>query len=137
MLRAHGDDDFLCVGPDAPARQDLGADLLDQGGVVMGDEVGRPTADVQHRQRLDAALAPFRRGKQVGVELPVDEGVGLLLPVLRLADIALARRAKAQPFVPADLLRLFSRGHDRRRFVGRPRMPLHDGIADEMAAAFA
>lgn len=101
VLRAHGDDDLGRVGPDAPARQHLGADLLDQRGVVVGDEVRRPAADVQHRQRLDTALAPFGGGKQVLVELAIDEGVGLLLPVARLDDIALQRGAETQSLVPA------------------------------------
>jgi len=49
MLRANGNDDLFGVGPHAPARQHLRADLFDQRGVVVGDQVGRPAADVQHR----------------------------------------------------------------------------------------
>ncbi|KAG1438437.1 hypothetical protein G6F57_019855 [Rhizopus arrhizus] len=101
MLRAHRDDDFLGVGPDAPAGQPLGAALFDQRRIIVRDEGGRPAADVQHGQGLDAALAPFGGGKEVRVELAVHEGVGLLLPVLGLGDIALPRRPEAQPFVPA------------------------------------
>ncbi len=134
MLRAHRDDDFLGVGPDAAAGQHLGADLLDQCGVVVGDQVRRPAADVQHRQRLDAAFAPFRGGEQVLVELGVDKGIGLLLPVARLGDVALPGRAEAQPFVPAHV-RLAAVGG---RGVGsRTGMAAHDRVADEVAAAFA
>src|SRR5258708_1722630 len=53
----------------------------------------RPIPDRVDAQRLPRAFAPGRQREQALVDLAVDEGVGVALPVSRLHDIALERRA--------------------------------------------
>ena len=100
MLRPHRDDDLVDVSPHAAARQHARADLLHQVGVVAQDQVGRPVADVEHRERFHAALAPVGGREQRGVELPVQERIRILLPVGRLDDVALGRGLHAQAARP-------------------------------------
>src|SRR5690606_6432004 len=103
MLGAYRHDDLVCVSPDASTRKHLGADLLDQSRIVMGNQVGSPAADIQDRQRLEAAFAPFRGWEKLLIKLTVDKRIIDLLPVARLGDVALQGRTQPQPLFPLGL----------------------------------
>src|SRR3546814_9574750 len=89
-----------CALPIAPPGQYPWADFFNKRRIVVGDQVGRPTAYVQHGEGLGAAFAPVGRGELGGVELTANEGIGQLLPVGRLDDVALRRWMEAKALVP-------------------------------------
>ena len=100
LLRATGNQDLVAFGPDTACRQQAAMDLLDQGIVVAVDVVRCPASQRAALQRLEHALAPVGRREQRGVELAIDEGVGLLLPVAGLVDVALLRGLQLQALRP-------------------------------------
>ena len=90
-LRSQGDENFIVAGHDAPARQYPPPDMLNQHGVVMGPGIIGPGAEPLLAQRLPRAVTPFGHRKQRVVDLPIDEGIGVALPVQGLGDIFLGR----------------------------------------------
>ena len=88
-MRAKGDENFIVTGHDAPTRQNAAADMLNQHGVVMGPGIIGPGAEPFFAQRLPRAIAPFRHGKQRVINLPIDERIGVGLPVQWFCDILL------------------------------------------------
>src|SRR5690606_3657628 len=130
MLRTHRDDDLVRIGPYSPARQDLSADLFDQGGIVMSDEIRGPAADVQHRERLDAAFAPFCGREQFLVELAIYEGEWHILPLAGLDNVPQLARMEAQAFVPVHCCLA-------RRSGLRFEPAIENAVADKMATALA
>ena len=115
--------------PDPASRQQAAADLLDEERVVAVDQVLRPALQLGGSERPARALPPLRDRKQRRIELAVEEGVGIALPVRRLDDVALLRRAGDEPPAPVD------RGTRRCR-RDRGLRPL-DLAAYEIAAALA
>src|SRR5579871_1098040 len=91
VLRADGDQDLLGSGPDAAQRQYLFADLLDEERIITRELVLGPVESLGAGEHLLTAAAPLGRRKQCAVELPVDEWIGVLLPVSRLGDVTLKR----------------------------------------------
>ena len=100
LLRAVGDQDLIALGPDSARRQQPAVDLIDQRLVVTVYVVARPLAHRARLQRLQRAGAPVTKREQAGIELAVDERIRLLLPVRRLADVALCRGVQLQAFRP-------------------------------------
>src|SRR5262249_16782390 len=89
--------DFVGADVHAAARQEPRADLLDQERIVLGVAIEGPVADGLDAQRLARAFAPLTDGKEGRIDLAIDEGVGISLPVARLDDIALAGGAQLRP----------------------------------------
>ena len=115
--------------PDPASRQQAAADLLDEERVVTVDQVcAQPFSSEAPSARREHSRQSGDR-KQRGIELAVEEGVGIALPVRRLDDVALLRRAGDEPPAPVD------RGTRRCR-RDRELRPL-DLAAYEIAAALA
>ena len=132
LLRTTGHQDFVPVDPDAARREQAAVDLLDQRFVVAVDVVGRPAAHRTCLERFEHAAAPVAKRKQRRIELAVDEGERLALPVGRLADVALRRRLHLQALAPA-------RRRDRREpvaAVARREVGCLEIVTDEAAAAW-
>ncbi|CDX16703.1 hypothetical protein MPL3356_220181 [Mesorhizobium plurifarium] len=109
VLRAQRHDDLVRIGEDAAARQEPGLDLLDQQRIVAIHHVGRPVADLQHRQRHAVALAPFGGWKQRRIELAVDERIGGLDPVVVLGRRRHVACGDLPARLPVDLILLVRR----------------------------
>ncbi len=93
MLRADRHHDLVRAGMDAAPWQDLKLQLLDQCGIIAVDQVACPVVDLGHAQCRARAFAPVVGRKKARIELAEDEGIGLRLPVGRLADVAVHRRS--------------------------------------------
>ncbi len=135
MLGADREQDLLRRHEDAAARQQQGADLLDELRIVVGEAVARPFAHGGEAERLARAFPPIGDGKEGRVDLAVDEGVFVALPVARLDDVALGRGPRPQPQqpvgpTPIEPCRRGDPGVRRRGEAGRIDLP-----ADEIAAA--
>jgi hypothetical protein len=131
LLCTAGDQDLVAFGPDAARGQQAAVDLLDQGLVVAVDVVRGPAPQRATLQRFEHALAPVGGGEQRGVELAVDERVGLLLPVTGLLDVALLRGPQLQALRPADA------DNAAASTLARAEVGSGELIADEVAAARA
>ena len=96
----------------------------------MSTLLSRPAPHGGRAHRLAAAFPPLGHGEQLRVELPVDEGIPILLPVEGFRNVALVAGADLQPALPV--------GH---RFRGRAPgrfakdAASHDVVVDVIAAA--
>ncbi len=84
VLGAERDQDLLVARHDAAPRQDAAADLLDEQGIIEGPGIVGPGAEPFLAERLARAVAPLGEREQIVVHLPIDEGIGVALPVERL-----------------------------------------------------
>ena len=135
MLGADREQDLLRRHEDAAARQQQGADLLDELRIVVGEAVARPFAHGGEAEGLARAFPPIGDGKKGRVDLAIDEGVFVGLPVPRLDDVALGRGPGPQPQEPVgpeplDPCRRCCAGVRRGGEAGSIDLP-----ADEIAAA--
>jgi len=128
---------------DAAARQQACADLLDQQRVIVGEAVLGPIAHGVDAEGLARAFPPGREREHALVDLAVDEGVGVVLPVGRLDNIPLRAGMQAKAGLPV-------RRRARRRRLALARMfggllagvaganaPAQDVRIDEEPAALA
>ena len=106
LLGAHRDQDFLRACPDAAAGQQPLVDLLDQQRVVIVEVVHRPAANRRHAHRVAAAFAPVLGGEEFRVQLAIEKGVVVLVPVAGLLDGALLRGLEGQPLIPVEAVGL-------------------------------
>ena len=117
MLRADRDQDLLRCGPHTAPRQHAGMELFDQQRVVAVHAITCPVADRRDAECLARAFAPVGDREQGRVELPVDERVGVLLPIAWFDDVALQRWTELQT---ADPIRCRSSDVLDRTAVGDP-----------------
>ena len=87
ILCAQRDQDLVGLGHDA-ARSSSSplAQLFDQIGAVAFDRIPGPVRDVLAPKREAGTLAPIVHREEVGIDLIVDEGIGIALPVQRIVE---------------------------------------------------
>jgi len=84
VLRAKRDQDLFIGCENAASGQNAAADLLDEQRIIERPGIVGPGAEPFLAERLARAVAPFGEWKEIVVDLAVDEGIGIGLPVERL-----------------------------------------------------
>ena len=103
LLSPYRNQNLIRCRPHPTTWQDMGPDLLDEERIVVIDVIARPTSHRGRAHGLSAAFPPLGHRKQLRVELPVNEGISILLPVECLRNIALVTGVDLQPAVPVWL----------------------------------